>query len=236
MKIAIVGYGRMGQAVERAAKNAGHQISGIGNRSWKVSALGQCDVAIEFSEPNAAWSNVRSLLEAGIPTVCGTTGWEKYLTEARALCGEVGGAFLYASNFSKGVQIFFALNRVLAQWMAKYSEYIPTIQETHHIHKKDAPSGTAVRLAGDILNERADLSHWSLTDNAKTALKVTAHRSGEVPGTHEVRYTCGTDDISIEHISKGREAFAQGAVDAAEWLQGKRGCFGMEDVLDLHSL
>lgn len=236
MKIALIGYGRMGKAVEEQAHKRGHEIVLRAGSHWSSDELADAEMAIEFSLPSTALQNVKACMAAGVPVVCGTTGWNTERLALQASIQQQGGSFLYASNFSTGVNLFFALNEMLARWMAQHPEYRPEIEELHHIHKLDRPSGTAITLADGILQQRTDLERWSLDEADKNSLKVRSLREGEIPGTHRVRYQSITDDLQIEHISHGREAFAKGAVLAAEWLLGKTGVYSMRDVLNLENL
>lgn len=190
------------------------------------------DVAIDFSIPESAVNNIKGCLKAGVPVISGTTGWLTQYEEVADLCKKQQGAFLYASNFSLGVNIFFELNKVLAGMMANVKTYTASIDETHHIHKIDAPSGTAITLAEGIIRE-SDYAKWALENGGKDILPIHSHREGEIPGTHEVSYSGAEDQISIKHIAHGREGFALGAVVAAEWIQGRKGVFSMKDVLNL---
>lgn len=236
MKIALIGYGRMGKAVEEQALKRGHEIVLRAGRDWSSDELAEAEMAIEFSLPSKALQNVKACLAAGVPVVCGTTGWNTERLALQASIQQQGGSFLYASNFSTGVNLFFALNEMLARWMAQHPEYRPEIEELHHIHKLDRPSGTAITLAEGILKQRPELEGWTLDEVDKNSLNVRSLREGEIPGTHRVRYQSITDDLQIEHISHGREAFAKGAVLAAEWLLGKTGVYSMRDVLNLENL
>ena len=190
------------------------------------------DVAIEFSTPETAFANITQLLEKRIPVVCGTTGWLHYMPEVKDFVDINNTAFFYASNFSLGVNLFFELNRKLAKLMKEFPDYEVNMTEVHHIHKKDAPSGTALSLVQDILPERKDLKGWSL-EPEQNKLHIEALREGEVPGTHIVKYQSNLDLIEIKHEAFSRQGFAQGAVIAAEWLQGKKGMFDMKDLLNL---
>ncbi len=232
MKIALLGYGRMGQAIEKIALERGHEIVIRKDMEPLTVDLGLADVAIDFSHPNAAFDNIVSCLEAGVPVVSGTTGWLDRFEEAKALCAETQGAFLYASNFSIGVNLFFNLNAYLARLMRPLKDYDVELEEIHHVHKLDAPSGTAITLAEGILNE-SDKESWSLDKESPADLFIGVKREGEVPGTHKVRYSSEVDSIEIKHTAHSRTGFALGAVVASEWLLGKRGVFGMKDVLDL---
>jgi 4-hydroxy-tetrahydrodipicolinate reductase len=239
LKIGLLGYGKMGQAIERVARLQGLEIA------WRVgrqerAALGperlrEADVVIEFSRPEAAFDNVMLCLRTGVPVVSGTTGWQNALLEAQLFCDAQRGALLWASNFSVGVNLFFALNRHLARLMDTQPDYRCALTETHHIHKLDAPSGTAITLAQDIAAAHEGYADWALAPAiADTGIiPITALREGEVPGTHDIRWSSAVDSISIRHEAHSREGFAAGAVMAARWLHGKSGCFGMEDVLGL---
>jgi 4-hydroxy-tetrahydrodipicolinate reductase len=237
MKIALIGYGKMGKTIERFALKRGHSISvkidkdnteDIYSDSFKTS-----DIAIEFSVPTTAFNNVSTALNTGVPVVCGTTGWldNDNLNEIKQLCEKQKLVFIYSSNYSLGVNIFFHINRKLAEVMKYYPEYVISIEEIHHIHKQDAPSGTAVTLAEDIL-EQINLEKWSL-DNEENSLHISAIREGEVPGTHSVVYKNDIDSITICHKANSRDGFALGAVIAAEFSQGKQGFYTMRDVLGL---
>lgn len=237
MKLGLFGYGKMGKAIEQIAENQGNEIV------WRIrrddtptpALLRQADVIIEFTRPEAAFENVMLCLQAGIPVVSGTTGWLERLPEAQQYCLENKGALLWASNFSVGVNLFFALNRRLAQLMADRPEYAASLVETHHIHKLDAPSGTALTLANELIENADRYSDWSLVtaSNSEHTLPITAIREGEVPGTHLVRWQSPVDEISIEHKAYSRAGFAAGAVLAAQWLVDKQGVFGMGDVLGI---
>lgn len=235
MKLGLFGYGKMGKAIEQIAENQGIEIV------WRIrrednpspTLLRQADVIIEFTRPEAAFENVMLCLQIGVPVVSGTTGWLERLPEAQQYCLENKGAMLWASNFSVGVNLFFALNRRLAQLMATRPEYNASMVETHHIHKLDAPSGTALTLANELLANVERYDGWSLVTASDTQGKIpiTAIREGEVPGTHLVRWQSPVDEISIEHKAHSRAGFAAGAVLAAQWLVDKQGVFGMGDVL-----
>ena len=242
MTIGLLGYGKMGKAIEQIAQAQGIDIA------WRISSdnrsdlttnmLQQADVVIEFSRPEAAFENVMLCLQAGVPVVCGTTGWSERLPEARQYCSENNGALLWASNFSVGVNLFFALNRYLARLMEPRSEYRPSLTETHHIHKLDAPSGTALTLVNELIANNDRATGWTLSPAEPTAgeVPITAVREGEVPGTHLVRWASQVDEITIEHKAHSRTGFAGGAVLAARWLKGRSGCFTMADVLGLEGI
>lgn len=236
MRIILLGYGKMGKVIEGIALERGHDIVARVDETNRAELTAYspdtADVVIEFSHPDAAVQNLRDCLTLGLPVVCGTTGWLDHRADIEALCREKGGAFFYASNYSIGVNLFFRLNRTLARLMAHQPQYRVTMTETHHTHKKDAPSGTALTLAEEVLAEIPRYSTWVLgapTDD--TELPIVALREGEVPGTHAVKYSSGVDDLEIIHTAHSREGFALGAVVAAEWLVGKRGVFGMDDLL-----
>ncbi|MDZ4702983.1 MAG: 4-hydroxy-tetrahydrodipicolinate reductase [Saprospiraceae bacterium] len=238
MNIALIGYGKMGKTIERLALAAGHSVVLIidQNNTGDLNAarLKAVDVAIEFSRPESAFDNICRCLEAGVPVICGTTGWLDRLREVKALCESRKGAFLFASNFSIGVNLFFALNRQLARLMANYPQYEPGLLEIHHIHKLDAPSGTAITLAEDLIANHPKKQKWVNTvSDVPDELSILSERIGEMPGTHEVHYASSIDTITIRHEAHSREGFAQGALVAAEWIVGKTGCFEMPDVLGL---
>ena len=233
MKIALLGYGRMGKAIESIAKKRGHEVVAVIDKDNPNDSIHHADVAINFSVPSAAVGNITHAIKEGVPVVCGTTGWLNYKSEIEALCNEKKGAFLYASNFSLGVNIFFALNEKLAQMMEQHTQYDVQIEEIHHTEKLDAPSGTAITLAEGILPHTKQQS-WKLAEEAnENDLAITAKREPHVPGTHTVTYNSETDVISIEHIAHNRDGFALGAVMAAEWIVGKSGIFSMRDVLNI---
>jgi 4-hydroxy-tetrahydrodipicolinate reductase len=239
MNICLIGYGRMGHEIEKAGKERGHQfpliIDEYNAEDLKAESLQDIDVAINFSTPDSAPGQILTCLKAGIPAVSGTTGWNDRMEEIREACIEMKGAFFFASNFSIGVNIFFNVNRHLASLMNRFQEYRPSIKEIHHIHKLDAPSGTAITLAEQIIEAHKNTSVWTLGQNRETegTLPIEAIREGEVKGYHEIRYTSDIDDITISHTAKNRKGFALGAVLAAEFIRGKSGCFGMNDLLQL---
>ena len=234
MKLSLIGYGKMGHIIEQVARRRGHEIVCIIDRDntsdFLSSAFSQADVAIEFSTPATAEANIRASWQAGVPVVCGTTGWNvsrlrDELCDAAECCQTDKHALLWSSNFSVGVNIFFALNKRLAGLLADYPDYLPSITETHHIHKLDAPSGTAKTLAEDIERFKLQVS------GTKLQVPIESIREGEVPGVHTVTWDSPVDTISITHSAKSREGFALGAVLAAEWLKGKTGWHTMEEVL-----
>ncbi len=230
MKIALLGYGRMGKMIEGIALNRGHQIPVIVDTDQEVD-LSTVDVAIDFSMPSAAFDNIVKCMDAGIPVISGTTGWLDRYDEAVTYCNDKKGAFMYASNYSLGVNLFFKINRILAKLMAPYKEYAADLTEIHHTKKLDAPSGTAITLAEGVI-EAGNYKEWKLDATEKDLLSIHSIREGDVPGTHTVSYKTEVDSIDITHTANNREGFALGAVIAAEWIVGKTGVFSMEDVID----
>lgn len=229
----------MGKMIERVAVGRGHEIVLIvdgHNRSGMTGEqLGKAELAVEFTAPAAAADNCKWCFENGVPVVSGTTGWLERWEEVAACCREKKGSFFYASNFSIGVNIFFRLNQYLARMMNGFKDYEASVEETHHIHKLDAPSGTAVTIANGILEHHGGYGSWELSGGGpvgRHVLPVTARRVGEVPGIHAVRYKSGVDEIEIRHSAFSRQGFAEGAVRAAEFLSGKTGIYGMNDLLE----
>jgi len=236
MKIALIGYGKMGHAIEEIAVSRGHEIvlrvSTKNLEDNTVSNIQKADVAIEFSRPEIAFNNLTQCLDAGVPVVCGTTGWLNRFEEIKKYCAEKKGALLYASNFSIGVNIFFELNKRLAQLMSAQQEYEVSMEETHHKHKKDSPSGTAISLAEQILDILPVKKKWvNQVPTDPSELGILSRRIDPAPGTHKVMYHSEVDDIEIIHTAHSRKGFALGAVLAAEFLKGKSGVFSMADVL-----
>lgn len=233
MKIALLGYGRMGKIIEQIALHRGHEIALKVDENTKTYDIKVADVAIDFSIPDAAFDNISNCLNNDIPVVSGTTGWLEKYKNAIELCEEKKGAFIYASNFSLGVNIFFELNEYLAKMMNNLTDYHLSLEEIHHVNKLDAPSGTAITLAqGIIKNSR--YVNWTLGENSKeNEIPIVAKRIPDVPGTHKISYVSKVDTISIKHTAHSREGFALGAVIAAEWLLNKKGIFTMKDVLGL---
>ena len=231
MKIALVGYGKMGKIIEEVATKKGHEIVARLNETPSVENLNSPDVVIEFSQPEAAFTNIKSCLDLKIPVVCGTTGWLSQKPDIEAIAEENSSAFLYGSNFSLGVNLFFALNEKLASLMNKFEVYGVQLEEIHHTHKKDAPSGTAITLAEGIIANDDRFDAWKLEETKDTELGIFALREDEIPGTHKVFYRSDVDEIEIRHTAFSRNGFAQGAVIAAEWIIGKKGNFSMKDVL-----
>jgi 4-hydroxy-tetrahydrodipicolinate reductase len=232
MKIALLGYGRMGKKIEEIAISRGHEviIKKELNEDYDISLA---DIAIDFSVPSAAFNNISNCFNNNIPVICGTTGWLEKYDDAVHLCKEKKGAFIYASNFSLGVNIFFELNNQLAKMMNALEDYTISMEEIHHIKKLDAPSGTAITLAEGIINNSSK-KEWILGENgSKKEIPISAKRIPEVPGTHTVSYTSEIDSIEIKHTAHSRKGFALGAVIAAEWLVNKKGVFSMKDVLNI---
>src|SRR5690242_1650016 len=236
MKIAILGYGKMGHAIEEIAISRGHEIvltiNDLNLQDLTKENISKADVAIEFSNPDSAMENILFCLKENVAVVCGTTGWLKNLAIVENTCRELNGSFLYASNFSVGVNIFFELNKKLASLLKSHHAYNVAIEEIHHTHKKDAPSGTAITLAEQILSLSDTKNKWvnekSQSDNE---LSIISKRIDEVPGTHSIKYTSNIDDIEIIHTAHNRKGFAEGAVLAAEYIVDKKGIFEMKDVL-----
>lgn len=232
MKIALLGYGRMGKEIEKIAISRGHEIV-IRKDAKDVIDITLADVAIDFSIPNSAFGNITNCLNNNVPVISGTTGWLDKYDEAVALCKEKKGGFIYASNFSVGVNIFFELNKQLAKMMSTLNEYNVSMEEIHHTKKLDAPSGTAITLAEGVI-ENTSKKDWILGDNASEEnIPIVAKRIPEVPGTHTVWYNSEVDTIEIKHTAHNRKGFALGAVIAAEWILDKTGVFSMKDVLNI---
>ena len=231
MKIALVGYGKMGKIIDEIATQRNHEIVARLNESPTSGNLNNADVVIEFSNPEVAFNNIKTCLENNIPVICGTTGWLDQKPEIEKIAAENNTAFLYGSNFSLGVNLFFALNEKLADLMKNFPEYNVQLEEIHHTHKKDAPSGTAISLAEGIIKNNQRFEGWKLDETKEKELGIFAIREDEVPGTHSVFYKSSVDEIEIKHTAYSRNGFALGAVIAAEWIQGKTGNFSMKDVL-----
>lgn len=238
MNIAIIGYGKMGRTIEQIALTKGHQIvlkvNADNLQDFTAANLAAADVAIEFSQPESAFDNITTCLKLGCPVISGTTGWLDRMTEAKTICDTHQTGFVYASNFSIGVNIFFAINQRLAEMMNAQEQYAIEMEEIHHTQKLDAPSGTAITLAEDILEKVNRKDKWmnELTSTS-SHLPIISKRIDKVPGTHQVSYISPVDTIEIKHTAHSREGFARGAILAAEWIVGKKGCFSMSDVLDL---
>lgn len=233
MKIALLGYGKMGKAIEHIALQRGHTIVLKVDEQTTSYDISLADVAIDFSIPSAAVANISRCLQHHIPVISGTTGWLDDYDTVVDLCKEKNGAFIYASNFSLGVNIFFELNKNLSKMMKNLSQYNVSIEEIHHTQKLDAPSGTAITLAEGII-ENANYKNWKLSNNVEAnEIPIEAKRIENVPGTHSVNYESKTDAINITHTAHSRDGFALGAVIAAEWLLDKKGVFTMNDVLNI---
>ncbi|MCE3279556.1 MAG: Dihydrodipicolinate reductase [Bacteroidetes bacterium] len=236
MNIALIGYGKMGKEIEQIAISRGHTITlkvDVSNAStYTIDDLKKADVAIEFSTPESAISNIYKCFDAGVPVIVGTTGWMNKLDEVKQKCAAQKQSLFYASNYSIGVNLFFKLNEYLAKLMNNYPAYNVSMEEIHHVHKLDAPSGTAISLANQVIENIASKQKWvneKTTDPAE--LGIVSKRIDEVPGTHTVTYSSEVDEISMTHIAHSRKGFALGAVIAAEWIQGKTGVFGMNDLM-----
>ena len=232
MKIALVGYGKMGKIIDEIAQSRGHEVVARLRETPTTESLNKADVAIEFSNPEAAFENIKVCLENKIPIICGTTGWLDKKPEIEKLTLQNNCAFLYGSNFSLGVNLFFALNEKLAQLMSNVKEYACQLEEIHHIHKLDAPSGTAISIAEGII-KNSNYEAWKLDETKGKELGIFAIREDEVPGTHSVFYRSEVDEIEIKHTAFNRNGFALGAVIASEWIADKKGVFSMKDVLGL---
>lgn len=232
MKIALLGYGKMGQTIERIALERGHEIVLKKDEFNTYEGLSNADVAIDFSIPAVAVENISSCFYANVPVISGTTGWLDRYDEMVALCEEKKGAFISSSNFSLGVNLFFGLNEYLAKMMSKFDSYKVEMEEIHHTQKLDAPSGTAISLAKGVI-ENSNYTNWTMENPNPNEIHIEAVRIGDVPGTHSVTYNSGIDTIEIKHTAHNREGFALGAVIAAEWIVGKQGIFTMRDVLEL---
>jgi 4-hydroxy-tetrahydrodipicolinate reductase len=232
MKIALLGYGKMGQVIERIALERGHEIVLKKDEFNTYDGLSNADVAIDFSVPTAAVTNISNCFHANVPVISGTTGWLEHYDEMLALCAAKNGGFISSSNFSLGVNIFFELNEYLAKIMSKFDSYSVDMEEIHHTQKLDAPSGTAISLAKGVI-ENSNYTKWTLDNPENNEIHIETKRIGTVPGTHTVTYNSAVDAIEIKHTAHNREGFALGAVIAAEWIVGKHGVFTMKDVLNL---
>ena len=234
MKIALLGYGKMGKVIERIALERGHEIVLKKDHDNTFEGLLNADVAIDFSVPDSAVGNISECLNNGISVISGTTGWLADYPKMVQLCEEKSGSFIYASNFSLGVNVFFELNEYLAKMMANLKQYNVSMEEIHHTQKLDAPSGTAITLAEGVI-KHTDYANWTLETPISNEIHIEAKRIENVPGTHSIFYDSEVDQIEIKHTAHSREGFALGAVVAAEWLVGKKGVFTMKDVLGLNS-
>lgn len=238
MRIALIGYGKMGKAIEEVALLRGHdivlKIDQPNLHDFTKENMAKADVAIEFTSPHTAFDNIKSCIEFGVPVVCGSTGWTDKLEEMKKKCMDKSGSFIYSSNYSVGVNIFFEINKKLAALMASHKEYEIILEETHHTQKKDAPSGTAISLGEQVLELVKRKKQWvnEISDNPEE-LEIISKRIDPAPGTHSVKYSSSIDDIEIIHTAHNRKGFATGAVLAAEFLKEKKGFFTMKDVLNL---
>lgn len=237
MNIALIGYGKMGKEIEAIALSRGHtiilKVSSENATTYSVEELKKADVAIEFSTPEAVVRNINKCFEASVPIIVGTTGWHKNLDEVIQKCNEKNQTLFHASNYSIGVNLFFKLNEYLAKLMNKYPDYNASMEEIHHVHKKDSPSGTAITLANKIVENLEKKLKWvNESASEENELEIVSKRIDEIPGTHTVTYGSEVDEISITHIAHSRKGFALGALIAAEWTKGKKGIFGMDDLMD----
>jgi 4-hydroxy-tetrahydrodipicolinate reductase len=232
MNIALFGYGKMGKMIEQTAIERGHSIVAKVEVDTTNIDFSNMDVAIDFSMPDAAFQNITNCIENGVPVISGTTGWLEDYDKAVTLCKEKNGGFIYASNFSLGVNVFFELNAYLAKMMKSLDQYHVTMEEIHHTQKLDAPSGTAITLAEGVI-ENSNYKGWKLDQGHREEIVITSKRISETPGTHTVDYTSKVDTIDIKHTAHNRNGFALGAVIASEWIIGKKGVFSMKDVLGL---
>lgn len=233
MNIALLGYGKMGKVIERIALERGHTIVFKSGRNTSTIDLSNADVAIDFSIPDAAVNNISTCFNNNVPVISGTTGWLESYDQMVELCNKTNGAFIYGSNFSLGVNVFFELNNYLAKMMNNLKQYNVNLEEIHHTQKLDAPSGTAISLAEGIINN-SDKTSWKMDESTNNnEIPIIAKRINDVPGTHTIDYSSEVDSIKIEHIAHSREGFALGAVIAAEWILNKKGVFTMKDVLGL---
>ncbi|WP_298122262.1 4-hydroxy-tetrahydrodipicolinate reductase [Flavobacterium sp.] len=236
MKIALLGYGKMGKVIERIALERGHEIVLKKSSSTTFEGLQNADVAIDFSIPDCAVENISECLNNGIPVISGTTGWLEHYDEMVALCKEKQGAFIYGSNFSLGVNLFFELNDYLAKMMSKFNQYNVSMEEIHHTQKLDKPSGTAISLANGIIKNTDNKNNWSIENPNSEEVFIDVKRIENVPGTHSIFYKSEVDTIEIKHTAHNRDGFALGSVIAAEWIIGKKGVFTMKDVLELKTI
>lgn len=234
MKIALLGYGKMGKVIEKIALERGHEIVLKKDHDSTFAGIENADVAIDFSVPDSAVVNISECLNNGIPVISGTTGWLTDYPKMVELCNAKNGSFIYGSNFSLGVNVFFELNEYLAKMMANLKQYNVSMEEIHHTQKLDAPSGTAITLAEGVI-KHTDYANWTLETPISNEIHIEAKRIESVPGTHSIFYDSEVDQIEIKHTAHSREGFALGAVIAAEWLVGKKGVFTMKDVLGLNS-
>ncbi len=235
MKIALLGYGKMGHEIENAAYEKGDEIHAIvdNEQEWnsKIPLLKSAEVAIEFSTPHTVISNIKKCLDIGIPVVVGTTGWYAQMDEVKKYCQKCNGSLLYASNFSIGVNIFFEINRKLASMLENYPAYKPFIKEIHHLQKLDAPSGTAITLAEDIMKSNERIKSYYTNADFQGDLHIESEREGTVPGTHIIKWESPIDILTLKHEAKNRKGFALGALMAAHWIKNKKGFYSIADML-----
>lgn len=235
MKIALIGYGKMGKTIERIARQRGHEIVSIidiDNQSdFDTEAFRSADVAIEFTTPATAFQNYVKAFEQGVKVVSGSTGWISRIDEIKKMCDDTGATFFWTSNFSIGVNLFFALNKYLAALMDNFTQYTPEMTEIHHVHKLDHPSGTAISLANGIINNCTRITGWTEEEPTDGAMRINHKREGEVPGTHIINWDSEVDSIEIKHEAKSREGFALGAVVAAEWVATQSGFLTMDMLM-----
>jgi len=235
MKISLIGNGKMGKEIIKLAQERGHTVMDVfdihNKDQMTIENIRKADVIFEFTQPESAFKNISLCLDAGVPCISGTTGWIDKLPEVKLRCSTENKTFFYASNFSIGVNIFFKINSILAKMMNKYSDYEVNVCETHHIHKLDAPSGTAIQIANQIIENIDRKNSWKLSEGNSQDVKITAYREGEVPGIHTVKYDSDVDYIEITHSSKNRRGLATGAVLAAEFIKDKQGFYTMDDLL-----
>ena len=238
MKLALIGYGKMGKAIEEVAMHRGHKIvltiDQPNLHEFTKENISKADLAIEFTGPHSAFDNIKKCLEFGVPVVSGSTGWTDRLEEMKKICADKNGSFIYSSNYSVGVNIFFEVNKRLAGLMTSHKEYEVILEETHHTQKKDAPSGTAITLAEQILEQVKRKKQWinELSDHPED-LEIISQRIDSIPGTHSVKYSSAIDNIEIIHTAHNRKGFALGALLAAEFLQSKKGFYTMMEVLGM---
>lgn len=230
MKIALLGYGKMGKEIEKISITRGHTISLIKDKNDFVESINNTDVAIDFSTPDSAYDNIKLALNSSVPVISGTTGWLKNYDKIVEFSKKTNTSFLYSSNYSLGVNLFFELNKKLAKLISNHNDYEVSISETHHLEKLDKPSGTAITIAEDIINN-SKYQSWAFEKNNSSEIKMESLRITNVPGTHIVNYSSEIDSIEIKHIAHNRKGFAEGAVVAAEWIIDKKGVFDMSDVI-----
>lgn len=235
MKIALIGHGKMGKTIERIALERGHEIVSIidvdNQQDFDSDAFRSADVAIEFTTPATAFDNYMKAFAQGVPVVSGSTGWTSRMPEVKAMCDRGEATFFWTSNYSLGVNLFFALNRYLSALMDNFPSYRPEMEEIHHIHKLDHPSGTAITLAEGLIDNVSRIDSWVEEDAAVDQLLIGHRREGEVPGTHIIKWDSDVDTITIEHRAKSREGFALGAVVAAEWIKSRKGFLTMDEMM-----